>query len=483
MQPPKVGLITFGDERAHEWEKLFRGLTEPRHQEALAYLRTLPIELHASPQVARTRAEIDAQVAALRAADVEALVAHIPCWTAPNLVVRGIQQLNVPTVLVSNKSMATHGTVGLLGAAGALAQIGYPHLRIREEFASGKVGEKALPFFRAATTARRLRGKVFGLFGGRSLGIDTGTFDPMQWRAQFGVDVEHIDQLEIIRRAEQISAAEANAMVEWLTRNVKHIGYNDHSLTPDKLAFQARCYLATRQIIADKGLDFAAIKCMPDLTNHYAPQCLSAALLPSPHDAAGTKEVFAFACEADGDGALTMEILKHVSGGTPVFFGDLSYLNEETRTLYLPNCGGACAWYAARSDDPAENLHQIELRPAMRPSGGAITYFRAAPGAMTLARLYRQKGAYVMAIIPGEAVTPSPAEYDAFVQARGRHQLPTAFVRVHTDFDALIQDFGANHITGVAGLWVDELKWVCQLLNITPRVFDASTGKERDESA
>ena len=46
-----------------------------------------------------------------------------------------------------------------------------------------------------------------GLFGGRSLGIDTGTFDPMQWRSQFGVDVTHIDQLEIVRRADLVEAS------------------------------------------------------------------------------------------------------------------------------------------------------------------------------------------------------------------------------------------------------------------------------------
>ena len=67
-----------------------------------------------------------------------------------------------------------------------------------------RVLEKMLPYFRAASVKARLRGRVMGLFGGRSLGIDTGTFDPMQWRAQFGVDVDHIDQLEIVRRADLV---------------------------------------------------------------------------------------------------------------------------------------------------------------------------------------------------------------------------------------------------------------------------------------
>lgn len=471
MDYPKVGLMTFGDERKHEWENYFRGLTEPRHQQAVDYFKGLPLELHFSPKVARTKQDIDGQADQLKVAGAEALVAHIPCWTSPNLVVRGIQRLGLPTVLVSNRHPGTHGTVGLLGAAGTLDQIGYPHLRIREEFDSPDspaIADKVLPFFRAAAAAARLRGEVFGLFGGRSLGIDTGTFDPMQWKRMFGVDVEHIDQLEIIRRADLVSKEKTEAMVAWLADNVASIGYDDKGLTRDKLAFQVRCYLATREIAREMGLDFVAIKCMPDLSTHYVPQCITAAFMPGPYDAEGDKEPTMMACEADGDAALTMEVLKQISGGKPALFMDISYIDDERQTFYLPNCGAQCTWYANRSDKPADNLKKVELRPAMRPGGGAITYFTAAPGQLTLARLYRKGGEYRMVILPGEAITPSRQEYDDFVKARGRHQLPTAFVKVSVNIEQFIDEFGSNHIVGVAGSYCHELEHVCRLLDVTP---------------
>lgn len=471
MNEPKVGLMTFGDARKHEWDNLFRGLTEPRHQQIVDYLQGLSLEVHAFPDVARTRDQIDAQVDRLRAAGAECLVAHLPCWTAPNLVVRGVQRLGLPTALVSNRDPGTHGTVGLLGAGGALDQIGYPHLRVRAGFDGPALGERLLPFVRAASAARRLRGQVFGLFGGRSLGIDTGTIDPMQWRRQFGVDVEHIDQLEIIRRAEQIGEEPAAEMVRWLETHAGRVDYDGQRLTPQRLGFQARCYLATREIIGELGLDFVAVKCMPDLSTHYVPQCLSAALLPGPYDAQGEKAPVPMACEADGDGALTLQILSLVSGGTPTLFGDLSYLDDASRTLYMPNCGAQCTWYAARSDDPAENLARVELRPSFRPGGGATTYFVSAPGPVTLARLFRRAGAYVLAILPGQAIEPAPEDYEAFVRARGSHQLPTAFVRLSVDFDDLVEQFGSNHISGVAGLYVKELEHLCRLLEIEALVL------------
>jgi len=471
MSQPKIGLITFGDHRVHEWEHVFRKMTEPRHQEAVAYFETLPVELVVHEAVARTKDQIDAQVDELRAAGVEVLVAHTPCWTSPNLVVRGIQRLDLPTVLVGNKHPGTHSTVGLLGAGGTLSQIGYPHMRVREDF-NAALAKKVMPFFRATAVKSRLRGKVFGLFGGRSLGIDTGTFDPMQWKKLFGVDTEHIDQLEIIRRAELVPEVATTKMMTWLTRSVGKVAYNDDKFTPEKLAFQIRCYLATMEIIREMGLDFVAIKCMPDLTTHFVPQCISAALLPSPYDADGKRDPIMMACEADGDAALTMEILKEISGGLPVLFMDVSYIDDEEGMFYFPNCGAFCSWYAARSDDPVENMKQLELRPANRPAGGAITYFTTAPGPMTLARLFRENGRYHMGIISGETVDISPAAQAKFIQARGSHQLPTAFLKLDVNVDRLISGFGSNHVMGVAGDRVAELVHFCELMEIEPQFFN-----------
>jgi L-fucose isomerase len=471
MSNPKIGLITFGDHRSHEWEHVFKKMTEPRHAEAIAFFEQLPVDLVVDPNVARTKGQIDAQSDALAAAGVEAFIAHTPCWTSPNLVVRGVQRLNRPTILIGNKHPGTHSTVGLLGAGGTLSQIGYLHMRLREDF-NAVLAQKIMPFFWSAATKARLHGKTFGLFGGRSLGIDTGTFDPMQWKKLFGVDTEHIDQLEIIRRADLVPADDTAKMMTWLTRIAGTVAYNDDKFTPEKLAFQVRCYLATMAIIREMELDFVAIKCMPDLTTHFVPQCISAALLPSPYDADGKRDPIMMACEADGDAALTMEILKEISGGLPVLFMDVSYIDDEAGTFYFPNCGAFCSWYAARSDEPEENMRHIELRPANRPGGGAITYFTTAPGEMTLARLYREDGHYVMGIIRGETVEISAEKHTTFVEARGSHQLPTAFLKLDVNVDRLISKFGSNHIMGVAGDRTEALLHFCTLMDIEPRFFD-----------
>jgi L-fucose isomerase len=179
-------------------------------------------------------------------------------------------------------------------------------------------------------------------------------------------------------------------------------------------------------------------------------------------------------CEADGDGALSMQILKEVSGGGATLFADVSHMDIENKILYLPNCGGMCSWFAGRSDRASDNLGKIELRPSLRPGGGATTYFTAAPGPVTLARLYRVRGDYRMAIIPGEAVSMSEEDLASFVKERGRHQLPTAFVKVEADLDRFLDEFGSNHISGVAGEWVSELEILCDMLDVEAVVMDSS---------
>lgn len=473
MYLPKIGMITFSDPREHEFHVLYEKKTEARIKRAKEYLGKFPVELIASDIPARSSSEIDAQTAELKKQGVEVFIAHIPCWTWPNGVVRGVLNMGLPTVLLSNDDPSTHGTVGLLGSGGALNQIGYKHLRIQQDFTDehpNLFDTKFLPFVRAASAVERLKGQVFGFIGGRSLGIDTGSFDPMQWKKLFAIDSDHIDHEEIIRRAEQIEPERIDATFNWLVESVGEVKY-DEKLTEERLKYQVACYLATKDIIADRKLDFGAIKCMPDLTNFRAPQCISTALLNGGYDADGNFEPFPISCEADADGALSMEILKLVSGGMPTMFADVSHIGYKEKLIYLPNCGSMCTYYAGRHCEGCKNMKNIELRRANRPSGGAVTFTVPSAGEMTMARLCRKDGKYQMFIIESEFITPSKEIMDAFVEARGVHQLPVAFMKADFDIEKFVDAFNSNHISGVAGRYKEELLEVCRLLDIEPVVI------------
>lgn len=473
MKRAQVGFITFGDNRDPEWNAVFKNMTVPRHEKAKELLKTLPVDVISHEVPARSREEINEQVDALKAAGIDVFIAHTPCWTSPNLVVHGIQRMGIFTIVLGNRDMSTHGCVGLFGASGALAQIGQEHKRIRLDYTAEMYRERMQPMIMAASVKNRLKGSVMGHFGGRSIGIDTATFDPMGWRKEFGVDVEHIDQVEIIRRAELVDQERIDAMRSWIEEHGREVLYNDAKLTKAKFDFQIACYIATKDMVKEFGLDFTAVKCMPELSNSYVPQCMTATFLPDLYDGEeGEKEGIVIACEADADGALTQQILKILSGGAPTFFADVSHIDDEKKIIYCVNCGALCSWYAGRSSKPEENLNKITFKQSIRPGGAAISSFFAAPGPMQLARLYRVDGKYRMAIVPAEAVTPSEETIEKFIEGRGPHQLPTLFAKVNFAVDEFVDEYGSNHISGVAGNYTKELVEVCRMLGVEPVVFE-----------
>lgn len=475
MSLPKVGMITFSDPREHEYNVLYKDKTAAYIQKAVNYFNDREMQLYTFNTAARSIDEINKQTEELKAKGVEVFIAYIPCWTWPNGVVRGVLNMGLPTILLSNDDPSTHGTVGLLGAGGALNQIGYEHIRIQQNFTSEKPNlfdTKLMPYIRAASVVHKLKGNTFGFIGGRSLGIDTGSFDPMQWKKQFCIDTEHVDQEEIIRRAELIEEERINKTFDWLVKAVGKVEY-DEKLTKEKLKYQIACYLATKDIIRDKKLDFGAIKCMPDLTNFRVPQCISTALLNGGYDVDGKFEPFPISCEADADGALSMQILKLVSGGKPTMFADVSHIGYKEKLIYLPNCGSMCTYYAGRHCEGCQNMKNIELRRANRPAGGAITFTVPTAGDMTMARLCRVDGKYQMFIIETQFVTPTKEIMDDFVKARGVHQLPVAFMKANFDIENFIDRFNSNHISGVDGKYKSELLRICELFHIEPIVIES----------
>ena len=62
------------------------------------------------------------------------------------------------------------------------------------------------------------------------------------------------------------------------------------------------------------------------------------------------------------DGALTMQMLKLLSGD-PVLFADVRHYHADKDVWDLCNSGQHATWYAARSADPAENLRPGPLLP------------------------------------------------------------------------------------------------------------------------
>ena len=153
----------------------------------------------------------------MRSHDAEAAVFNIPVFAFPNFSLLAARILEMPVLLSSPRDGTLPGLGGIMAAHGAMAQVG---LKSRKMWGN-PLEEPALQarlsaFCRASGAVARLKGSVYGLIGGRSMGMNTGVANPQDWMRKFGVDTEQIDQLELVRRAKTVDEEEVERAYAWM---------------------------------------------------------------------------------------------------------------------------------------------------------------------------------------------------------------------------------------------------------------------------
>src|SRR5204862_1715570 len=121
----------------------------------------------------------------------------------------------VPILSLSNNNGTYPGNVGLLATDGALRQAG-----VRTHRIVGEIGDEATlaataDWLRAAQAVTTIRNEVYGLYGGHSMGMETGFFHLVPTVDSFGTTTYQIDQLWVVERMKEVHASEVRAGREW----------------------------------------------------------------------------------------------------------------------------------------------------------------------------------------------------------------------------------------------------------------------------
>jgi len=472
MHKRKVGLLTFSDGRKFAHEMLremnldFQNRFRARLEATGEYEVVAGEEIVWRPEVAKSEGR------RLAAAGVEATILNYAVWCFPHLTMIATEFAPGPYLMFSNINPRYPGMVGMLAAAGAMDQVGRTHGRVQGDIADDAVFAKVRRFLRAAVAVRRLKGETFGLYGGRPMGMYTAVADADQWKRDFGIDVEHVDQYEIIRRSELVANDRVEHAFDWLSRLAgPNIHYDGKKLTPELLKRQIRSYYATQEINQEKAIDFFGIKAQPELTDHFTTEDIIDAFANDPYDFEGPKDPVVCATEADMDGALTMEIFKHLAG-EPVLFADVRHYDAEDNFFDLCNSGAHATFFAGRSKLPEDNLPRVHFWPEIFyfPAGGASVMHFARPGQVTLARLTRRNGRYWLAIVPAEFVLFDEKKNWAKAQATTK-EWPHAFARLEVPADEFLATYDSNHIHGCYGDWAEELVAVARILGMDYHIY------------
>lgn len=463
----KVGIISFSDgrKRVHESLKSYIKETELSLKKELE--NTGEIKIYCANEIVYNSALAISQAKNLIKNDIDAVIINIPVFAFPNFPVISIKIMSLPCLVFSQKNPSFPGLGGLQAAVNMIRQVGLKCEKVWGDIKDKEILNKILSFTRAAHAASTLKGQTLGLIGGRSIGMGSGSVNPDLLLYKFGIDVEHVDQLEIIRRLDNISKDKVNQAYSWLIENVGSINFDNDKLTSESLNMQIKSYFATKEIVSERNLDFIAVKCHYELSEYYVTQCLSASFFNDPYDWEGPKDTMVFACEADVDAALTMQVMKLVSG-KPVLFMDFRHFDYKENLLTLCNCGAMSTWYAQRSDNYKENLKSVNLTPVISKYAGKGCHVQyiAREGEMTLARFTRILGQYKLTIIKARCVKLSQDKIKDTTP-----NWPHCFIKLPIYFDELLENFDNNHIHAVYGNYVTELEQFCKLEHIDFNTF------------
>ena len=225
MKYVPIGIAMLGDERRSVIEKL-----EPACLERISKLASLLRERvkaidGSSPEIVTADKVITSIKESKEVGEyfvrkgVRVLILLYYIWDYPYLVwpLVNILGKDKPILNVSNNEGEYPGNVGLLATDGALRQAGLRTHRIVGDLDNPNVQEEIIRWVWAAEAYASLRGQVYGMYGGHSMGMETGYFDLVPLQKALNITTYQIDQLWLVKEMERVPEEEVEKGFKWLS--------------------------------------------------------------------------------------------------------------------------------------------------------------------------------------------------------------------------------------------------------------------------
>ncbi len=483
----KIGIVTFTDGRARV-AKATEKDCRTFQQRLVGYFRRKHDVVAARKIVWNYEtARNEARRIALAYPDV--VVFNFCVWSFPDLTAQVANLIpEVPILLIGNILPAHPGWVAFFASAGTLSEIDRPCGRVLGDIRQPDVQREVERFLhlhdpdqraRGERAAALLHGQRYGHFDGPSMGMYTGHVDPSQWMQQLGVQVYHRGQLHLWQMARRIAAVRVEAGLAWLEKHCAAIHWDRTKLTPGvegTLARQVRMYLALKDFCKLEGIDFCGLTGQLDMTE-WPDLCIADVQEALLNDTADweqpRKKPLICATECDSNGALTMQLMHHLTG-TPVLFADLRHYHARENLYDLVNSGQHAPWFAKRSVDFRRNWRECHIRSAsefyFRAGGGSVQFYAAPAPKVTFGRIVRRGGRFIMHIFTG-AFVPMPRAKEERLARQTTYEWPHAFARFDIPLGTLREHYSSNHIHALVGDHAAALAAACEFLGIEPVVL------------
>lgn len=357
-------------------------------------------------------------------------------WARPAVAMQLVRALpQVPMVLYSPGGKIEKGVIqSMAPTAGAGST--FPLLRshgIKFKYVWSVPGQPVdeatfLPFLRAASAVRRLRGAKLGMVGFGDMRLQISAFDVQKLHQTFGVEVESVDMLELQNAMDALDEKSVLGQAEELTAAWRY--HDNKKPSPASLKKVIGAYLVLDRWAAERGWAGVSIKCPTGVAAHmgFTP-CMVGCLLARKYH---------FVCENDIPGLLTQVVMGLLSGETSTYWELYEILEEGI----LMGCCGFCP--ESLLDEP------MKVRVIEQFLSGLGCCAQVKPGPYTLSRIGRNReGNYLFHHTEGQAATPPP-----WVEVPvGMPQHPSVKFLPDVPVPQLLGKMMSQHFAVVPGCW------------------------------
>lgn len=448
---PKVGFLPI------TWPGLYHANTETGEawiqkedtQVALKALQNTPLEIIAHDKVVSGIDEACDVIDKFLVEDIDCMILFVQTWNWADRILQAVQRFNRPVLLWALPISRLWSIGGLSVTHGSLDEVGIPHHVVYGMPDKEGLLETIIRFARSARVRNVLHKSRFGSIGGHGMGIYTGPVDPSQWLKDFGISIGFIDQYEVVAEGEKVSEEALKKCYETLKKEYGAVP------TYDKVTERAiRLYLGMEAIIEREKFDFTGVNDMFGLSDNYCSMCLAQSRLSS--------RGYVTACLNDSNGALMAYIMRQLTDA-PLFTADVNLIDYKSGIVRLVDDGAGAITLAKNPKDV-----KLSYQPPLEcKASGVCTGLICKPGRITLARLSRIQGKYVMLISPGYAIEGE----EEWLMDCGYPMWPHAFLKLDGNLDVFVQNLRSEYIHMAYGDLTDDLAEVCGLMNIEPIVI------------
>jgi L-fucose isomerase len=452
VEKPKVGLLVLTCP-THKNAKVETGqnwVDVENINKVKSSLKTMKIDIHDFKEVFASFYEFDAVEDTIFNEKIDMLFIYVSTWSWADQVSQFIRNINIPVFLYAMDDSKAWSIGGLAAIHGGLDELGIKHKIAYGDIKDESIKNSIVNFAKAARVKNILKKSKYGAIGGTGMGIISGIVDSNQWLKDFGILTGFIDQYSIVVEAQNVLENEIDKCYKELELEYK-------SLPELNTIFKnsIRFYIAMEKVIKQERFNFTGLKCTFDLSDNYCSGCLAQSRL--------AKRSFVSACLNDANGALSSYILSLINDSSPFFTADINLLSKKDNMIKMVDDGTASPALVKNPKEDAE----LKFQPTIEAkASGICTKLMAQPGIVTLMKMVRVDGKYVMHITEGEAIDVAKDKRESFFNECGYPNWPHALIKMKGDPEKFVQNLRSEYIHMTYGDYVGCLKDICYLFDI-----------------